>query len=359
MPGLPAPAKGGSRHRGRPAAQQAKRGKGRKAARAASEESEDTEMAEASGGISPGTFLRNSCLLVECALSGVQLVSWGACSEHCCSCVVSVTGESVGGTPGPEDAAGARGGQPGSSSRQPKPAAGRLGRAAAAAEDKGGASGAESAGGRTAAEEDEQQLAPRTKKFGSDGSGKRAAAPRSRPAAGTPSRQQPRRGAKAEAAGKLRDQSSEEGEEEAGSSQGTEAGEEAPRGQRLQQPQQIGQKQEHCVAHAAALQRRNLRADTEDEEWEDEEKEPAQPSPRSPASAQQPTRQQPKKARKQQQQQGPDSSGQENRAGSNAAAAAGHGGVSKPASAGKGKAPVAPGAKGRAAVKSLLKRARA
>lgn len=48
MPGLPAPAKGGGRPRGRTAAQPSKRGKGRKAAAAA--ESEHTEMTEASGG---------------------------------------------------------------------------------------------------------------------------------------------------------------------------------------------------------------------------------------------------------------------------------------------------------------------
>ncbi|KAL4458690.1 hypothetical protein ABPG75_013555 [Micractinium tetrahymenae] len=331
MPGLPAPAKGGGRQRGRPAAQQAKRGKGRKAAAAAAEEGEDTEMAEASEG------------------------------------------ESVGGTPAPGDAADAHGGQPGSSARQRKPAAGKRGRAAAAAEDEGGDSGAESAGGATAGgeqeeQEEQQRLAPRTKKLGSNGSGKRAAAPRSRPA-GTPSRQQPRRGTKAEAAAKLRDESSEEeeeGEEEvapAGSSQETEAEDEAPRRQRLHQSEQVQQQRggRATAPAAAGPHGRNLRADTEDEEWEDDEaaqQEPAQPPPRAAAkTARQPAKQQPKQPRKQPQ--GVDSPGQENRAASNAAATAKRGGGSKPVAAGKAKAAAAPAAKGKAAVKPLLKRARA
>lgn len=60
MPGLPGPAKGGSRHRARPAAQPAKRGKARKAAAQAVEQSEDTQMEEASGGCLPAIFLPSS-----------------------------------------------------------------------------------------------------------------------------------------------------------------------------------------------------------------------------------------------------------------------------------------------------------
>ncbi|KAL4420139.1 hypothetical protein ABPG77_010355 [Micractinium sp. CCAP 211/92] len=303
MPGLPGPAKGGSRHRARPAAQPAKRGKARKAAAQAVEQSEDTQMEEASGD------------------------------------------ESVGGTPAPQDVADAHAGQPGSSGRQRKPAAGKRGRAAAAEEDEEGASGAESAG-RGTADAEEQQLAPPTKKAGSGGSGKRAVAARSRPA-GTPSRQQPRRGSKTDAVGKLRDEPSEVESETAGSSQEAEAGEEAPRAQRLQQRQQPVQKQEQRGRPAAVPQGRNLRADTDDEEWEDDEEaqrqEPSKPAA-VPAAVKQPAKQRAKQPRKQQGHE------QENRVLSNAAPAAKRGGSSKPATAGKGTA---------SAVKPLLKRTRA
>lgn len=251
----------------------------------------------------------------------------------------------MGGTPAPQDVADAHAGQPGSSGRQRKPAAGKRGRAAAAEEDEEGASGAESAG-RGTADAEEQQLAPPTKKAGSGGSGKRAVAARSRPA-GMPSRQQPRRGSKTDAVGKLRDEPSEVESETAGSSQEAEAGEEAPRAQRLQQRQQPVQKQEQRGRPAVVPQGRNLRADTDDEEWEDDEEaqrqEPSKPAA-APAAVKQPAKQRAKQPRKQQGYE------QENRVLSNAAPAAKRGGSSKPATAGKGTA---------SAVKPLLKRTRA